>query len=566
MRPPPKPADMVDQDSQVLSGGNGRRRWRRPDGWSLWALLVSAVVLAPIVAVVWIAAHPVEPIWDHLRSTVLPGYIKNSLLLMALVGVGTGLIGTGGAWLVVMYDFPGKRWLQWALLAPLALPGYVAAYALVDFLEYAGPVQTGLRALFGWQSAQDYWFFEIRSLWSAAFVLTLALYPYVYLLTRAALREQSASLTEVARALGCSPRAVFWRVALPLARPAIAAGMAIAMMETLADYGTVNFFAVQTLTTGIFSTWLQGYNAGGAAQIACVILVLVLVLAGAEKFSRRQRRYHALSSRRAPHMPVMLHGTRAFMAMLACFAPFALGFILPIAVLANQGIAHFGAWADAALWRAVLHTVILGGVTALVTLGAALVLVYGVRLSNRRLPRLLLPVATIGYAAPGAVLAIGVLFPLATLDIWLAEGLEAIFGGRFGLLMTGSIAALVLAYSVRFFAIGQGAVDSALGRVTPSMDMAARSLGRNAGQVLGSVHLPLIRGSVQVGALLIFVDVVKELPATLILRPFNFETLATHVYNQASLENLPQGAPAALLIVLVGLLPLALIARQERKT
>jgi len=560
----PKPATMVDQESQVLPRHARFRRWRRPDGWSLGALAIAALVLAPIVAVVWIAAHPSEPIWDHLRSTVLPGYIANSLALMALVGVGTGLIGTGGAWLVVMYDFPAKRWLQWALLAPMALPGYIAAYALVDFLEYAGPVQTSLRALFGWQSARDYWFFEIRSLWSAAFVLTLALYPYVYLLTRAALREQSASLTEVARALGCSPRAVFWRVALPLARPAIAAGMAIAMMETLADFGTVNFFAVQTLTTGIFTTWLQGYNAGGAAQIACIILALVLVLAAAEKMSRRQRRYHALNARRTPHQPVALRGLRAWLAALACFAPFALGFVLPIAVLANQGIAHFGAWADAALWRAALHTVVLGAVTASITLGAALVLVYGVRLSSRRLPRLLLPVATIGYAAPGAVLAIGVLIPLAALDNWLADGMEALFGGRFGLLFTGSIAALVLAYTVRFFAIGQGAVDSALGRVTPSMDMAARSLGRNAGQVLGAVHLPLIRGSLQVGALLIFVDVVKELPATLILRPFNFETLATHVYNQASLENLPQGAPAALLVALVGLLPLVLIARAER--
>ena len=553
---------MVDQVTQVLPKPKRRRR-ARPDIWSVWALVVAALVLAPIVAVVWIAATPGDPVWAHLTSTVLPRYLMNSLLLMALVGLGTGLLGAGAAWLVVMYDFAGKRWLQWALLAPLALPAYIGAYALVDFLEYAGPVQTGLRNLFGWQSARDYWFFEIRSLWSAAFVLTLALYPYVYLLTRAALREQSASLNEVARALGCGPRMVFWRVALPLARPAIAAGMAIAMMETLADFGTVNYFAVQTLTTGIFTTWLQSYNAAGAAQIACVILVLVLVLAGTEKFSRRARRYHSLNSRRAPHVPTRLRGLRSALAAIACLVPILLGFVLPVGVLVQLGLTYFSAWGNADLWRAALHTLLLGGLTAVVVLGAATVVVYGVRLSRHRLPRLLLPVATLGYAAPGAVLAIGVLFPLAALDNWLAEGLEALFGGRFGLLLTGSVAALIFAYTVRFFAIGQGAVDGALGRVTPSMDMAARSLGRNSGQVLRAVHLPLIKGSIQVGALLIFVDVVKELPATLILRPFNFETLATHVYNQASLENLPLAAPAALLVILVSLLPLVLIARHE---
>ncbi|MXU65579.1 ABC transporter permease [Oceanomicrobium pacificus] len=556
---------MVDQSSQN-SDFAPARRWRlpRPDLWSVGALLIAAMVLMPLVAVGWIALTPRENIWPHLVATTLPRYLGNSLILMFAVGLGSALIGTGAAWLVVMTRFPLRKHLDWALLMPLAIPAYIGAYALVDLLEYAGPVQTGLRSLFGWTDARDYWFPEIRSLPSACLVLTLSLYPYVYLLARAAFREQSVCALEVSRALGCGPVASFLRVALPLARPAIAAGAAIAMMETLNDFGTVDYFAVQTLTTGIFTTWLESYNAGGAAQIACVMLTLVLLLAALERVSRRNRRFHQTSKRVRPIEGTDLTGWRAALALVACLLPVLAGFVLPVGVILNHALSHLDAWADPALWRAGLHTLGLGLATAAVTVLAALFMVYGVRQSGRRLPRLLMPVTTIGYAAPGAVLAIGILIPFAALDHRVADLIEGTFGVDPGLLLTGSAAAMVLAYVVRFFAIGQGAVDSAMGRVTPSMDMAARSLGRGRMGALAEVHVPLIRGSVATAVLLIFVDTTKELPATLILRPFNFDTLATRVYGQASLENLGAASPAALAVILVGLLPVLLLIYSAR--
>lgn len=533
--------------------------------WSLGAISIAALVVFPLLSVIWIAFFPTENIWGHLVETTLPRYLKNSLILMFSVGILSAAIGTGAAWLVVTTRFPFRRMLEWALLMPLALPAYIGAYALVDFLEYAGPVQTLLRDWFGWQDSRDYWFPEIRSMWAAIFVLSLSMYPYIYLLARAAFREQSANMIEVARALGSGPWSIFGRVALPLARPAIAAGMAIVMMETLNDFGTVDFFAVQTLTTGIFTTWLLGYNAGGAAQIACVILALVLFLAAFEKISRRNRRYHNLSSKRVPVSPVNLRGTKAVLASVACFLPFAMGFVIPLSVIASHAFDNPDYWLDAGLWRATLNTLTLAGSAAILTVLGALFLVYGARQSRSRMPRNLLPVTSIGYAAPGAVLAIGILFPLATFDNALADLIESAFGWDIGLLLTGSAAAVVFAYFVRFFAIGLGAVDSALGRVTPSMDMASRSLGRGIGQTLREIHVPLIRGSVIVAGMLIFVDGVKELPATLILRPFNFDTLATRVYSQASLENLGQAAPAAIFVTIVGLLPVILLARSGNR-
>ncbi len=547
-------------DTAITSHPNARKA-RRVDLWSVGSFVIAALVLLPLVAVLWIAFFPTENIWGHLLATTLPRYLRNSVALMVMVGLGTGIIGTGTAWLVVMKRFPLRGVLQWLLLLPMALPAYISAYALVDFLEYAGPVQTTLRELFGWQTSRDYWFPEIRSIWFAALVLILSLYPYVYLLARAAFREQSASMIEVSRALGCGPWRSFFRVALPMARPAIAAGLAIVMMEALNDFGTVEFFAVQTLTTGIFTVWLQGYNAGGAAQIATVILIFVLVLAVFEKYSRKQRRFHNLSAKITPVAPETLHGGGALLATLVCALPFIAGFLLPVGVISTLAFDHLNQWLEPKLWLAVKNTLLLGSGAAALTVLGALFMVYGVRNSKRRLPRLLMPVTAIGYAAPGAVLAIGILIPFGAFDNALADTIEAWFGFDIGLLLTGSAAAVMFAYVVRFFAIPQGAIDSALGRVTPSMDMAARSLGRNSWQTLWEVHVPLIKGSVLVAALLVFVDSVKELPATLILRPFNFDTLATQVYGQASLENLEKAAPAALLVTLAGLLPVILLAR-----
>ncbi len=548
---------MVDKTSQIYKS----HRKARLDIWSAGSILIALLILAPLFAVVWIAFFPSENIWKHLLATTLPRYFRNSLILMVTVGLGAGIIGTGTAWLVVMKRFPLRRLLEWALLMPLAIPAYIGAYALVDFLEYAGPVQTWMRDFFGWENSQNYWFPEIRSIWFAALVLTLSLYPYVYLMSRAAFREQSANMIEVSRALGCGPWQSFFRVALPLARPAIAASLAIVMMETLNDFGTVDYFAVQTLTTGIFTVWLQGYNAGGAAQIASVILTLVLALAVFEKLNRKKRRFHNLSARITPVTPERLRGFWALLASIACLLPFLLGFVLPLGVIGSNAMAHLDTWADPSLWRAAGNTVFLGGAAALLVVLGALFMVFGARRSRLRLPRILMPLTAIGYAAPGAVLAIGLLIPLAAFDNALADFVESRFGVDIGLLLTGSSAAIIFAYIVRFFAIPQGGIDAALGRVTPSMEMASRSLGRNSWQTLWSVQVPLIRGSVLVAGLLVFVDAVKELPATLILRPFNFDTLATRVYGQASLENLPAAAPAALLVTLTGLLPVILLAR-----
>ena len=551
---------MSEQTSQISATA---KRRHLIDRWSVGALIIAALVLLPILAVVWFAVTPTDNIWPHLLRTTLPRYLSNTLILMGSVGVITAAVGAGAAWLVVMYRFPGRQWLQWALLMPLAVPAYVGAYALVDLLEYAGPVQTTLRELFGWTRPTDYWFPAIRTRWAAVLVLSASLYPYVYLLARAAFREQSGAGYEVARALGVGPLGRFWRVGLPLARPAIAAGCAVAMMETVNDFGTVDYFAVQTLTTGIFTTWLQGGNLGGAAQISILVLGLIVLLVTLEKISRRRSRFFTSARGQRPVEAVALTGFGKWIATLACLIPLTLGFILPVVVLSSHAF-NAGQWVDPGLIRAFTHTLVVGGVAAVLTVIGGVLMVYGVRLSGKSLPRLLMPVTAIGYAAPGAVLGLGILVPLAVFDNKLADGVLALTGWDPGLLLTGTAAALVIAYGVRFFGIAQGAADAALGRVSPSLPMAARSLGQTAGGVLKLIYLPLVRASVGSTLLLVFVDCVKELPATLLLRPFNYNTLATRVHEKASLENLTQAAPAALVITLVGLCAVALLARANR--
>ncbi|WP_309666788.1 iron ABC transporter permease [Tabrizicola sp.] len=551
---------MTDENTQVP-----RLRLRFPlNPWAIGAVVIAIVVLAPVLSILWIAFHPTENIWPHLMATVLPRYLTTTVILMASVAILTAAVGTGAAWLVTMYRFPGQRWLTHALLFPLAIPAYVGAYALVDFLDYAGPLQSMLRATFGWASSRDYWFPQTRSVWAASVVLSAAFYPYVYLLARAAFREQSGCTYEVARSLGVGPWGLFLRVGLPMARPAIAAGVALALMETVADYGTVYHFGVQTLTTGIFSTWLNGGNAGGAAQIAGVILMLILLLVLIERLGRRNARFHGLNRTARPLVPQTLDPLRGWLAFVACAVPFAIGFVLPVAVMLARSLQAPAGWLSPGLGDALLNTLIVAGGASVATVGAALFLVYAVRMAGRRVARVVLPVTLLGYAAPGAVLALGLLVPLAALDHRLADGIEALTGHDPGLLITGTAFALGLAYLVRFFGIAQGALDAAFGRVSPSLPMAARSLGRSAGGALGSVYLPLMRGSVATALLVVFVDCVKELPATLLLRPFNYNTLSTRVFELASLERLSEAAPAALVVMAVGLLAVAMLARANR--
>ncbi|UWP99358.1 ABC transporter permease [Aliiroseovarius crassostreae] len=554
---------MTEQNTQ-LTGSNPQRhrplRWG-VSPWSVGAGVIALLVLMPLMSIVWMALTPEENAWPHLMATTLPRYTINTLVICLSVGVLSAAIGTGSAWMLTMYRFWGSRAMQWLLLTPLAIPAYVGAYALVDFLEYAGPVQTGLRSLFGWESSQDYWFPQIRSRWAAIVVLTAALNPYVFLLVRTALREQSGDAYEVARALGAGPLARFWRVGLPLARPAIAAGVAIVMMETLSDFGVVDFFAVQTLTTGIFTVWLESHNAGGAAQIALVILGFVFLLAAMEKISRSRSRFYRTSRQSRPVTARHLTGFHAALCLGLCAVPFVIGFVLPVGVLAYHAINKPEFWFSNGLLSALVHTLTVGGAAAAVSVIGALFLVYGVRMSGRQLPRKLMPLTTIGYAAPGAVLGVGILIPMAAADNYFADGVLAVTGWDPGLLMTGTAFAVIYAYCVRFFAIAQGTADAAFERVSPSLPMAARSLGRSAKGALAEVYVPLIRRSVGTALLLVFVDSVKELPATLLLRPFNYGTLATRVYEQASLEQLEQAAPPALMVIAVGLVAVAMLAR-----
>ena len=549
---------MSDQSTQVLPARPSRAG---VDPWSTGAVLIACIVLAPLVAVVWFALTPTDNIWPHLLSTTLPRYLVNTGVMMAGTGLLTAVVGTLTAWLVVMYRFPGRVWLQWALLMPLAVPAYVGAYALVDFLDYAGPVQTLLRETFGWSTSRDYWFPQIRTRGAAILVIGAALYPYVYLLARAAFREQSGAGYEVARALGAGPVARFLRVGLPLARPAIAAGCAVVMMETVNDFGTVDYFAVQTLTTGIFSVWRQGGNLGGAAQIACVILSVIVILVGLEKASRRRSRFATSARNVRPVTPTVLRGAGAWTATLVCALPVLAGFVLPVSVLTSHALTA-AQWTAPGLAEALGRTLLVCGAAAGLAVVGGVFMVYGTRLSGRALPRLLLPVTALGYAAPGAVLALGILVPLAAFDNGLADLILSLTGTDPGLLLTGSAGVLVLAYVVRFFAISEGAADAALGRVPASLPMAARSLGRSAGQTLRAVHLPLIRASIGSALLLTFVDAVKELPATLML--YNHDTLSTRVYAKASLENIAEAAPAALIICAVGLVAVILLARANR--
>jgi len=554
---------MTDRNAHLIAGKPGplaaRVAW--PSGWSLGALFIAALVMLPIGSVIWTAFHPTENIWPHLMATTLPRYLENTLILALFTGLLAGAIGTGAAWIVTMYRFPGHRLVEWLLLTPLAIPAYVGAYVLVDFLQYSGPVQSELRLVFGWHSARDYWFPDIRTRWAAVLVLAAALYPYVYMLARAAFREQAGGSYEVARALGAGPVALFWRVGLPLARPAIAAGVAIVMMETVNDFGVVDFFAVQTLTTGIFAVWLEAGNAGGAAQIACLILTLILGLSLAERTGRRKSRFYGAARHRRPVVAQALGRFGGMVACALCLIPFLFGFVLPVAVMMFHALRSPEAWLSPALFRALGNTLMVGGAAAALTVAAAVFMVYGVRLSGARIARFLFPFAAIGYAIPGAVLAVGILIPLAGFDHRIADLIVHLGGRDPGLLLTGTAAALILAFAVRFFAIALGAIDSAFGRIAPSLPMAARSLGKSLGGTLRHLYLPLMRGSVGTALLLVFVDSVKELPATLLLRPFNFETLATRVHEKASLENLTDAAPAALLIIAVGLGAVALLAR-----
>ena len=543
-----------------LPTDSGRRRFGI-DGWTLVAAAIGLFVAIPVGTVLVTALGPSDGMWSHLVSTVLWEYVGNTLWLMLGVGAGTIVIGTSTAWLVTMYRFPGRRILSWALLLPLAVPSYILAFVITDQLEYAGNVQSALRGAFGWTSARDYWFPEIRSLGGATIVLSLVLYPYVYLLARAAFIEQCFGLFETSRTLGRGPVASFFTVAAPLARPAIAVGTALALMETLNEFGTIDFFAVPTLTAGIFDVWLNMDSTAGAAQLASVLVAFALILVAIERISRRSRRYHDTTTRVQALPEYRLSAARGIAALVWCATPVALGFVLPACVLGNYAVVFYAETLEADYLDYVRNTMMLAGWAAVIAALAGIGLAYGVRLSPRPAMRGLAEFATIGYAIPGAVLAVGIMVPLGYFDNALDSMSRGLFGIALGLLVSGTAIALVVGYVVRFLALGYRTVDSGLARVTPSIEGAARTLGASPTRALVRVHMPIIRPSVITAALLVFVDTMKELPLTLILRPFNFDTLATFVYQYASDELLEECALGALTIVAAGVIPVVLMSR-----
>jgi len=537
--------------------------WRL-SGWSLGVLLIALLISTPLLSVLFSAFYAGEEstgeVWRHLASTVLPSYLFNSLGLMVGVGLGVLILGVSTAWLVSMCRFPGSRIFEWALLLPLAAPSYLLAYTYTDFLEYYGPVQMGLRTLFGWESANDYWFPDVRSLPGAIVLFSLVLYPYVYMLARVAFQEQSLCTLEASRSLGCSPWRSFRTVALPLARPAIAAGTALALMETLNDFGTVEYFSVPTFTTGIYRTWFGMGERLAAAQLASVLLLFIAVLIGLERFSRRQARYYQGSGSQSSVSQFQLRGMRAIAALLACALPIAFGLLLPAALLAWMTLTNWQKSLNREFWELASHSLILAGVTAGLGIVLALILAYGARLQPGPGVRFGVQVAALGYAVPGAVIAVGILVPVGRLDNAIAHLAEQWLGLSTGLLLSGTVAALVFAYLVRFLAIAISTVQAGLTKIRPTLDDASRCLGNTPTQTLTQIHAPLLSGSLLTAAVLVFVDVMKELPATMVIRPFNFDTLAVRVFQYASDERLVDAAAPALAILVVGIVPVILLS------
>jgi iron(III) transport system permease protein len=528
--------------------------------WSLGALALSALIMLPAATVIFLAFEKRDSIWPQLAATVLPVYVVQTLILIAGVGFFSFIIGCGTAWLVTMYRFPGRKVLEWALVLPLAIPTYIIAYTFVHVFEYAGPVQQELRDLFGWSSPSDYSFPELRSLPGAVGVLSLVLYPYVYLTVRASFIKQGAAQIEVARTLGTSLPQAFRTIALPLARPAIAVGVSLAMMECLNDIGAVEFFGVSTLSVGIYATWLGKGNLAGAAQLASIMLLFVSALIVAERSGRKFRRFDTIA-KDAPPSGVQLDGYKAIVATTACSLPVALGFILPAAVLLSFAFERGGLVTVAAFRAAAFNSIAVSAMAGAAILILGLFIAYAQKLSQSPAVSLAVRLITAGYAIPGAVLGLGVLVPLAAFDNTIDRLMRDYFGISTGLVLTGSVVALIYAYTVRFLAIALGSLEAGLMRITPNLTAAARTLGRGPIATLIEIDLPLLRPALFSAALLVFVEAMKELSATLILRPFNFETLATLVYAQASLDQLEDTGLAALSIVAAGIVPIIILSR-----
>ncbi len=545
-------------------GGPGLLRRLGQGGVALTATatIIALLIAAPVLSVFSnIFVGGTGTTWAHLVDTVLGEFVLNTIVLCIGVGLGAGSIGVTCAWLTTMLDFPGRRFFEWALVLPMAVPAYVMAYVYTDFLQFVGPVQTALRETFGWRAGQ-YWFPDVRTVGGAVAMFMFVLYPYCYMLARAAFLERAGGMLEAGRSLGLGPWRCFFHVSLPLARPAVVAGVALALMETLADFGTVSYFGVQTFTTGIYRAWFSLGDRIAAAQLSALLLGCVVVVLALERATRGRARFHNTSRQQAAPSRLRLPLGWGLLAAFACAMPLLLGFLLPAGLLMKMAVTEGDAQFGERFLHLARNSFLLAALAAVLAVALALVLAYAARLARSRLPHMLNRVVALGYAVPGSVIAVGVLIPLTRIDAQLAQWWQAAFGVNPGLLITGGIAALVYAYLARFLTVALQAVEGSLAKITPSMDDASRSLGLGRWQTLRRVHVPLLRGTLLTAALLVFVDVMKELPATLVIRPFNFDTLATQAHTLAADERLAEASTAALTIVAVGLLPMFAISRQ----
>lgn len=527
------------------------------------SLLVAALVILPVATLAGIAVTGTGEIWPHLAQHVLPSSTLTTIQLLTLTALGTATIGVICSWLVVAFDFPMRRTLAWALILPLAVPPYLAAYAFGEMFTPSGPVQSAIRAVFGFQTSRDYWFPDIRSTGGAALVLSLVLFPYVYLTSRLAFLMQGRAIADVARTLGANPAKVFFRVLLPIARPAIVAGVVLVLMETVNDIGASEFLGVRTLTFSIFSTWLNRGSLEGAAQIAILMLLIVFALIAAEQWARRAQRFHNVRATQMNVRParVQLAGWRGWLAFSACALPVGFGFGIPAWVFGSYASRRLHQLSEAQLWSALSNSVITALMTALVAIVVALLLINAARLAKSRFVSTATRFAMIGYALPGTVMGLGLLFALARFDNWVDALMRAHFGISTGLLLTGSAGAVVLVCAIRFLALAEGSIRSGLEKLPPNIDEAARCLGRGSSASAATIILPLLWPAIVTAGVLVFVDTVKELSATIVLRPFGFNTLATYVYENASRGVPEDGAVAALMIIATALVPVVLLSR-----
>lgn len=531
---------------------------KTPRFWLILSLLIALLMTTPVWVLVSFLFEPGNENWQHLLNTLLPEYIINSIILMIGVTFGTLLLGVPTAWLISHYDFKGSRWLHWALLLPLAMPAYISAYTYTGLLSFEGPVQLSLRELTG---SSLLWFPEIRSLGGAMLMFSLVLYPYVYLLSRSAFGSNSQQALEASRTLGVGPLKGFFRVALPMARPAIIAGVTLALMETLADFGAVQHFGVDTFTTGIYRTWSGLGDTTTAAQLSLVLLTFVITLIVIERWSRKQQRYFSHTKKSGDLSKIKLTNKKSSIAFIACFLPILLGFLLPSGQLLYWSVTTAETHWNNEFFTLAWNSFSLAFITAIAAVTIAVILAYAKRITQSQQVAQIVQLAHLGYAIPGTVLAIAILIPLAGLDKVVDDYMYEHYNISTGLLFSGTLFALVLAYTIRFMSVALQSVEAGLLTIKPNMDDSAKTLGASSWNILSRIHLPLMQTSLLTALILVFVEVLKELPTTLILRPFNFDTLSIRAYEMASDERLADAGMPALLIVLTSLIPVILLSK-----